>query len=52
MSVKQDVQVRAINVIWPNVGGGRTAALAVGDGSLYPAKADLSPEAKINTKSG
>ena len=48
MSTNQDMQVRAINAISPNIGGGRTAALAVGDGGLYPAEADLSPEKKVN----
>jgi len=42
--MKQDVQVQAINAIWSNIGGGRTAALAVGNGDLHPAKADLFPK--------
>ena len=50
MSVKQDVQVWTINVIRSNVGGGRTAALAVANGALYPTEADLHPEAKTNQR--
>jgi len=48
MSVNQDVQVWAIDVIRSNVGGGRTAALAVADGALYPTEADLSPRTRAN----
>ena len=50
VSVKQDVKVRAIDVIRSDVGGGRTAALAVADGALYPAKADLFPETRVNQR--
>jgi len=50
MSVEQDVQVRAVDIIRSDVGGGRTAALAVADGALYPTKADLSPETGANQK--
>ena len=42
--MKQDVSVRAVNVIRSNVGRGGAAALAVANGSLYPTKADLFPE--------
>ena len=48
MCMNQDVQVRAIDVIRSNVGGGRTAALAVADGALYPTKADLSPRTRAS----
>jgi len=44
LSMEQDVQVRAVNVIRSNVASGRTAALAVADGALHPTKADLSPK--------
>jgi len=50
MSINQDVQVRAIDVIRPNVGGGRTAALAVASGARYPTKANLFPRTKANLK--
>ena len=50
MSVKQNVQVRAVDIIRSDVGGGRTAALAVADRALYPAEADLSPETRANQK--
>ena len=46
LGMKQDVQVRAVNVIWSNVGGGRTATLAVGNGALYPPNPNLFPEMK------
>jgi len=50
MSINQDVQVRAIDVIRFNVGGGRTATLAVADGALYPTKANLFPRPKDSQK--
>jgi len=50
VSMKQDVQVWAIDVIWTKVGGGRTAALAISNASLYPAKADLFPETRSDEK--
>jgi len=48
MSVNQDVQVWAIDVIRPDVGGGRTAALAVADGARYPTEANLFPVTRAN----
>ena len=44
MGVEQDVKVRAVDVIRPNICGCRTGALTVGNGALYPANADLFPE--------
>ena len=41
LRVNQDVQVRAIDVIRPNVGGGRAAAPAVANGALYPTDTNL-----------
>jgi len=50
VSVKQDVEVRATDVIRSDVCGGRTAALAIANGTLYPAEADLFPEININQR--
>jgi len=44
------VQVRAVDIIRSDVGIGRTAALAIADGALYPAEADLFPETKTNQR--
>ena len=52
MGVKQDVQVRTINVIRSDVGGGRTVALAATTGGLYPPNADLFPKRKPIKKFG
>ena len=46
--MKQDVQVRTVNVIWSDVCGGRATTLAVGNGGLHPANTDLFPETKAN----
>ena len=51
LSVKQDVQVWAVNVIRSNVGGGRAAAPAVTNGALYPTDANLFPKREDDKKS-
>jgi len=50
MSVNQDVEVRAIDIIRSNVCGSRTAALAVADTARYPTNANLFPKTKANQK--
>jgi len=50
VSVNQDVEIRAVDVIRSDIGGGRAAAPAVANGPLYPAEANLFPETKSNQR--
>ena len=52
VNMKQDVQVRAVNVVRPNIGSGRTAALAVADAGLHPTKTNLPPQNESRSKNG
>jgi len=52
VSVKQNVEVRATDVIRSDVGGGRAAALAIADGGLYPAEANLFQQEPIKGSPG
>jgi len=52
VNVKQDVQVRAVNVLRSNVGNGRTAALAVADGGRRPSKTNLPHKNESQSKNG
>jgi len=52
VSVKQNVEVRAVDIIRSDVGGGRAAALAIADGAMYPAEANLFQREPIKGRPG
>jgi hypothetical protein len=41
MSVKQDMQIRTVDVVWSNVGSGRAATCSIADAALDPSNANL-----------
>jgi hypothetical protein len=48
MGVKQDMQVRTIDVVRSNVGSGRAATCAIADAALDPSNANLFHEMKTS----